>query len=232
LLTPRHRSDGSDRGSSYRGDFNRKSRTTIGLDHAEQSPLRIVGILLAAGQGSRFGGGKLLAALPDGVAIGVQSARNLRAGVAEVLAVTRPEDQELRALFAAEGIRVEICPQARDGMGVSLAYAVRATREADAWIVALADMPMIRPATIRRLAAALSDGAGIVAPLYAGKRGHPVGFAREFGDALCALNADAGARELLRAHAEQVVFVDCADPGILTDIDTPADLERAGGRDD
>jgi molybdenum cofactor cytidylyltransferase len=198
---------------------------------SKATQLRIVGILLAAGQGSRFGGGKLLATLADGVPLGVRSARNLRSALAEIVVVTRPEDAQLRTLLAAEGMRVEICPQAQEGMGASLAHGVRATHEADAWIVALGDMPGIQPVTIQRISAALEGGAAIVAPAYAGKRGHPVGFSREFVDALCALSGDAGAREILRAHAQRIALIDCNDPGVLADIDTPADLARIGGRD-
>jgi molybdenum cofactor cytidylyltransferase len=138
-----------------------------------------------------IGGGKLLAKLADGTAVGVRSARNMLAALAEVIVVTRPEDQELRALLHAERVRVEICPRAADGMGESLAHGIRAARAADGWIVALGDMPQIRPETIRQIAATLGAGAGIVAPRYQGVRGHPVGFSSEFAPVLAALTGDA-----------------------------------------
>src|SRR5262245_47741741 len=153
--------------------------------------MRLVGILLAAGSGTRFGGDKLLAALPGGMPVGVQSLRNLRAAIADVIVVTRPEDAVLRALLEAEQVRIEICPRAREGMGASLAHGIRASFDADGWIVALGDMPRIQVATIRAVARALADGALIVAPTYNGTRGHPVGFAGALRDALAGLSGDA-----------------------------------------
>ena len=188
--------------------------------------MKIVGILLAAGSGSRFGGGKLLAPLSDGVLVGVQSLRTLAAVAAEVLVVTRPEDDALRAALHDEGARIEICPQAADGMGASLAYGIRASFDADAWIVALGDMPRIRAATIRAVAAALGDGAIIAAPTYRGERGHPVGFAGALREALAGLSGDAGARDILRTERGRLTLIECDDPGILADVDTRADLER------
>jgi molybdenum cofactor cytidylyltransferase len=70
----------------------------------------------------------------------------------------------------------------------------------------------------------LAGGAALVAPRYAGERGHPVGFAARFGAALAALSGDAGARDLLRAESGALEFVDCDDPGVVRDVDTPADL--------
>lgn len=180
----------------------------------------IVGILLAAGQGSRFGGGKLLARLSDGTPVGVQSARRLRSVLSDVVAVVRPEDDELATALLAEGVRVERCPNASEGMGASLAHAVRASADADGWIVALADMPVIEPATIAKIADAVGNGAVIAAPTYRGKRGHPVGFAGALGARLAALGGDAGARDILRAEAANVELVAVDDPGVLTDIDT------------
>jgi molybdenum cofactor cytidylyltransferase len=191
--------------------------------------VRIVGILLAAGQGSRFGGDKLLAQLADGTRVGVQSARNLKAALAEVIAVTRPEDRLLAQALTDVGIDVATCPSAHEGMGSSLAHAVRARADADGWIVALGDMPMIRPETIRRIAAALEGGAGIVAPSYQGKRGHPVGFAARFGAQLANLSGDAGARNMLRAEGSRIVVIDVDDPGVMADIDTRAELDRMAG---
>ena len=188
--------------------------------------MKIVGILLAAGSGSRFGGGKLLASLADGVLVGVQSLRTLTSVVAEVIVVTRPEDDALRAALRDEGARIEICPRAADGMGASLAYGIRASLDADGWIVALGDMPRIQAATIRAVAAALGDGAIIAAPTYRGARGHPVGFAGALRDALAGLSGDAGARDILRTERGRLTLIECDDPGILADVDTRADLER------
>jgi molybdenum cofactor cytidylyltransferase len=188
--------------------------------------MRIVGILLAAGQGSRFGGDKLLAKLASGTPVGVQAARNLIAVIDEVIAVVRPDDEVLRQALAATGARVEPCPRAHEGMGASLAHGVQATRDADGWVVALGDMPNVQPATITRIREGLASGAEIVAPCFRGSRGHPVAFGRCHRDALCALGGDAGAREMLRTAHERIVLVDCDDPGVLADVDTPEALAK------
>jgi molybdenum cofactor cytidylyltransferase len=188
--------------------------------------MRIVGILLAAGKGTRFGGEKLLARLEDGTAIGARSARNLKAALAEVIAVVRPEDRVLQELLAQEGCRVEPCATAWQGMGASLAHGVGATRDADGWIVALADMPLIAPATIRAVAAALAAGAPLAAPYYRGDRGHPVGFAAVYAKRLAALEGDAGARDILREEGGRIERIDCDDPGVLADVDTQEQFAR------
>ncbi len=188
--------------------------------------MRIVGILLAAGRGTRFGGDKLLAALKDGTPIGVRSASNLRSALADTIAVVRSEDDALAALLEAAGIEVTRCPDAHLGMGASLAHAVRARPDAGGWIVALADMPLVQPETIRKLAAALQAGAWIAAPRHAGRRGNPVGFASGLKSRLAALSGDVGARDIVREDASRVVFVDVDDSGVLADIDTRAELEQ------
>ena len=188
--------------------------------------MKIVGILLAAGSGSRFGGGKLLAPLREGVPVGLQSLRTLRTAIDEVIVVTRPEDEALRSVLIDEGARIEICPQAAEGMGASLAHAVRASPDADGWVVALGDMPRIEESTIRVVAAALAGGALIAAPTYRGARGHPVGFAGALREALVQLSGDAGARDILRTDPRRVTLIECNDAGILADVDTRADLER------
>jgi len=192
--------------------------------------MRVVGVLLAAGRGARFGGDKLLAPLSDGTPLGVRTARNLKAALPEVVAVVRPEDEALQRLLAAEGVRVEPCDRAWEGMGASLAHAVAATREAGGWVVALADMPMIAPATIRAVAAALEAGAPIAAPFFRGSRGHPVGFGAVHGARLATLSGDAGARDILRIERASIREVASDDPGILADIDTPDELARLAGR--
>jgi len=182
------------------------------------------GILLAAGAGTRFGGRKLLQTLPDGTPVGVASLRHLQQALTTVIAVTRPRDDELTRLFEDEGARVVVCEDAGLGMGHSLACAVQATPSAAGWIVALGDMPALRPSTIEAVARALSRTQRIVVPLYAGTRGHPVGFPAHLRARLLALKGDEGARALLRDGGEPIVRVEVDDPGALRDIDTPEDL--------
>ncbi len=184
---------------------------------------RIVGVLLAAGRSERFGGHKLLAPLPDGTAVAVAAARNLIDALPDSIAVLRPGDEILASLLAAEGLRIVVNPDADHGMGTSLARGV-AAGDADGWVIALADMPAIKPATISAVAAALAAGAALAAPVYRGQRGHPTGFARRFRAALTALGGDRGGRDILAQHARELRLIDVDDAGVLVDIDRAADL--------
>ena len=192
----------------------------------------IAGLLLAAGRARRFGADKLLAPLPDGTPLALAALRPLRAAVDEVIAVVHSRTATAR-LLAAEGARVIIATDSDDGIGASLAAGMRALadtpptdqRQVSACLIALADMPMVRPTTIEQLVAALAAGASMVAPEYRGTRGQPVGFAREWFGFLSRLRGDEGARHLLAVHRERLQRVPVDDPGILTDIDRPSDLE-------
>jgi molybdenum cofactor cytidylyltransferase len=183
----------------------------------------IVGVLLAAGSATRFGGAKLLAPLPDGTPVGVASLTNLAAAVDAVVAVVRPGDGAVASTLAADGARVSVCPRATEGMGASLAWGVRAAPAAAGWLVALADMPWIQSATIARVADALRRGASIAAPSWRDSRGHPVGFASGFYAELSALSGDEGAKAILGRHG--VLLISTEDAGVLRDVDTPGDLE-------
>lgn len=184
----------------------------------------VVGILLAAGRGERFGGDKLLARLPDGECVGAAAARHLLAALPHLVAVVRPDDAALAAALGAAGARIVRCANADDGMGASLACAVKARPDAQGWLVALADMPWIAPATIARVAAAVAGGAVVAAPFHRGERGHPVGFAAPCYADLAALAGDEGAKAIVAAHRDRIARVDVDDPGILRDIDTREDL--------
>ena len=186
----------------------------------------LVGILLAAGSASRFGGGKLLAPLEDGTPLGVRALINLAACVDSVVAVVRPDDAPLARLLADHGAIVSVCPYSSNGMGQSLAWAIRATPLAKAWVVALADMPWVGHTTMRRVVDALERDAALVAPTHQGVRGHPVGFSRRFYAELATLSGDDGAKTILRAHATELQIIETDDAGISRDVDTPGDLAR------
>lgn len=197
----------------------------------------ITGILLAAGRGRRFDPqgrrNKLLQPLPGGDPVVVASARLLLAACARVVAVVPPSDGGVAEALRALGCEVTTCPDADAGMGLSLAHAVAHSLHRDpapapapapeqGWLVALGDMPFVAPSTLRLLAAAIGEGAGIAAPLFEGRRGNPVAFGAVHRDALLALDGDQGARRLLASHS--VTAIDVHDPGILRDIDAPGDL--------
>ena len=184
----------------------------------------IVGLLLAAGYSRRFGADKLRESLPGGDWVAVRACRNLLAGTDRVLAVARPGGDELAERLRAEGAEIRVCAEADKGMGASLACGVRCSPDAGGWLIALADMPWIAPETIRSVAAAICAGAPLSAPVFRGRRGHPVGFAQSYREELAALNGDGGAKTLIRSGLDQLRLIECDDPGILLDIDEPADL--------
>lgn len=184
-------------------------------------------ILLAAGVGSRFGGDKLSATLPDGTPMAVASAQALIAAGCDVLAVVRDVTAESALLLATEpGVRVLVCPESAGGLGHSLAFGVRHSADADGWLVALADMPFIRPETVIRVVSALEQGSTLVAPALADRRGHPMGFGRAWRGRLLALTGDSGARSLLAEQAGAITMIQTDDQGVLLDVDRPADLIR------
>lgn len=185
----------------------------------------ITGILLAAGAGRRFGPGapKLLATLPDGRTVVQAAAANLLQACGRVIAVTRRDERLMRALDDA-GCHVIINEHAVDGMGASLAAGVAASADAAGWLIALGDMPFIQPATIRAVIEAPGREDAIVIPTFHGRRGHPVRFAARFGRELRNLTGDHGARGVIEMHAGEVLMMATDDPGIIADIDTPADL--------
>jgi molybdenum cofactor cytidylyltransferase len=186
----------------------------------------IVGILLAAGRSIRFGGDKLMQRLPNGMPIIEASVRALGVSVDRTVAVVRQDRTPLTTCLAALGIDVAVCPQAEEGMGMSLACGVAASRGAAGWVVYLADMPFIQATTVAAVADCLRRGAPFAVPVHDGRRGHPVGFAARFRDKLLACSGDTGARGVLAANAASIEDVPVADNGIFHDIDRPSDLRE------
>ena len=154
--------------------------------------------------------------------IAVQAARHLRSELERVIVVVRSED--LLPVFKQERCEAVLCANAAEGMGASLACAVRAAGRSDGYIVALADMPFIRRTSIAAVRQALEKGAALAAPYFRARRGHPVGISGAFYDQLIALAGDEGAKQILAANASRLVKIPIGDPGVIRDIDTPADL--------
>ena len=182
------------------------------------------GILLAAGQGTRFGANKLLHPLEDGTPMAVAAARHLKAALTSCIAVVAEAESELASLLAGEGLLITPNPRAVEGMGTSIACGVAASPDAGGWVIALGDMPRIPVEVIRAVADGLERGADVVAPVYRGQRGHPVGFSARHAPALLQLQADTGARGIIAANSGSLELVETGDAGVIFDIDRPASL--------
>jgi nicotine blue oxidoreductase len=213
--------------------------------------MRVAGILLAAGEGSRLGRPKALVEL-GGQTLAERGVRLLRDGGADpVLVVTGAVPVRVH------GARTVHNPDWRTGMGTSLAAGLRAlgavapgatdqaaglngadgahesavaASPAGAAVIALADQPLVGPEAVRRLITAYQSGASVAVAAYHGQPRNPVLIAREHWPAVLALaTGDTGARPFLRAHPELVTLVECGDTGSPDDVDTPEDLARVRG---
>ena len=122
---------------------------------------RIVGILLAAGAGLRASAAtsclrrcrrRRLAGTPSASPLGVAAAASPDRSAAAIRSPSSARaTRNSRRSCSAAGLRVVPCINADDGMGASLACGVAAAGDADGWVIALADMPWIAPATIRAI---------------------------------------------------------------------------------
>ena len=167
-------------------------------------------LVLASGRGERF-------AASGG---GTHKLQALLAG--------KPVLQHTLDAVAASGLPWHLEDVGHPGMGDCIAAAVRATPEASGWLVLPGDLPLVQAATLRAVAYALARHA-VVVPMFKGVRGHPVGFSAACREALLALTGGLGAAAVVKAHAalDAAGFVDVADEGIVTDIDTLQDLQLA-----
>jgi CTP:molybdopterin cytidylyltransferase MocA len=197
----------------------------------------VAGVLLAAGEGSRFGRPKALVEL-NGQTLAERGVDLLRTGGAHpILVVTGAVPIEISETHTVYNSAW------RTGMGSSLRAALQAltgtsthsgatsasagTGTVGAVVVALADQPLVGPEAVARLIAAYRGGASVAVAAYDGKPRNPVLLAREhWAEVIATATGDQGARTFLRARPDVVTLVECGDTGRPDDIDTPADLAR------
>ncbi len=194
---------------------------------------RIAAVVLAAGQSRRMGARNKLLADIDGVPM---VARAVDAALAEanggVYVVTGHEHRQVAGALAGRDVRLVHNPHYTEGLSTSLAAGLAALGDdVDGALVCLGDMPRVTRAHIAKLVAAFDplEGRAICVPLWAGKRGHPVLWGRQFFPEIRTIKGDVGARHLLGEYAELVCEVPVDDDGVLLDVDSPEALRALGG---
>lgn len=193
--------------------------------------MTVAGLVLAAGEGRRFGGPKALVELA-GERLVDRAVRVLsEAGLTSTYVV------QGAAVLAVEGAQVVDNPDWPSGMGSSLRAGLAALpEEALAVVVVPVDQPGLTADAVRRVLAAAGDdpAAALVVATYAGRSGHPVLLGRtHWPEVARQAVGDVGARPVLSAPGTAVVRVDCADVADGADVDLPTDLDRfrpAGAR--
>jgi molybdenum cofactor cytidylyltransferase len=179
---------------------------------------RLEAIVLAAGLGSRFGGGKLSHAYKNGMLIDFALDAAIAAPVRGVTVVVGA-DPVIEGLATLRGCAVVEAADYAQGLSASLKAGIAALPEdADGAFIFLGDMPRIPHGVLADLAQALTDH-DAAAPVFDGQRGHPVLVSRRLFPQLMALEGDHGAGRVLAALGERLALVDASDDGVLFDVD-------------
>ena len=178
----------------------------------------VVGLLLAAGSGERFGGPKALARDDDGTSWLLRSVQALRP-CAEIVVVLGAEAEKAAALLPMSVSRIRAEDWA-EGMGASLraGLAALAPTTYDAALVSLVDLPDVDAAVVARLVASATGPDDLARAAYDGVPGHPVLIGRHHWEGVVATaTGDRGARDHLATH--DVALVECGDLATGADVD-------------
>ena len=187
---------------------------------------RIYAIVLAAGSGSRFGGGKLRAPWRGGALLDGALDAAFAAPVHTVYVVVGA-DPAVAAVASARGAQIVESRDHALGLSASLKAGVAALPEdAAGALVLLGDMPDVPHAVLQPLVAAVEAGALAAVPVFEGRVGNPAALSATLFPKVMALQGDRGARALIEGLGEALVPIPAPDAGILFDVDRPDDLHR------
>ena len=192
-------------------------------------------VVLAAGAGRRFGGGKLLAPWAGGALLDGALAAAFAAPARRVILVTGADGERVEARArdfatrsgAQERLLVVHAADHDEGVGASLRRAAAELPADCAGVfVFLGDMPRVPHGVLAGLARAVEAGAPAAAPVFQGQRGHPALIGADLLPQLLTLQGDAGARAILKGLGDRLALVEAPDDGVLFDVDEPGDLGR------
>ena len=185
-------------------------------------------VILAAGFSSRMGAFKPL--LPLGQASAVETAVNrfIQAGIRNIRVVTGHGAKELQPVLAKLPVIAVHNPDYARGMFSTVQTGIASLPESvGACFVLPVDTPLIRSQSLRALQQAFcQQDAAVVYPVVDGRRGHPPLIGRECFKTILGSAGEGGLRAVLARFDSRALEVKLDDPGLLMDMDTPADYQR------
>ena len=191
-------------------------------------------IVLAAGMSTRMGRNKLLLRFRDQALI-VRAVDTLLASkIDEVIVVLGHEIEAARAELKGKPVRLVQNPDYRDGLSTSVRTGVEAVSpQADGIMIYLADQPLLEPADINQIAAALTDAKkvnkSIVVPFFEGERGNPVVLDASLRVAILGIVGDVGCKGVIKRYPEKVYILDMENDHVVRDVDDIQAYERLVG---
>jgi CTP:molybdopterin cytidylyltransferase MocA len=180
--------------------------------------------LLAGGAGRRIGRPKALLDAGSGESFLLRLTRRFaEAGCDPVIAVLGHQADAVRAAHPLLPARIAINPDPDRGQLSSLQTGLGTVPPDSPVLFHPVDTPLVSAASIRLVRETPGE---LVIPRHQALRGHPVKIGPRLIAALLALPPEAQAREVIRAHYHEAVYVDVDDPGVCADIDTPEDYAQ------
>ena len=202
---------------------------TENVNYVRRDKEKIAGLVLAAGYSSRMGDFKPLLPFGDSTVVERAASTFIKAGVYDVSVVVGWRANDLIPLLDRLGVQAILNPQYGSGMYSSVIAGVRSlSPNTEAFLLLPGDYPLVKPRTVQKLIQRYLEGrAKIVNPRFSGRRGHPPLIAVSCIDRDSSFDQPAGLKAVLSRYGDEAVDVEVADQGILMDVDTPEDYQRA-----
>lgn len=198
----------------------------------------IAAIILAAGLSRRMGRPKMLLPWGERTVLGQVLTTLRKAGIEQRIVITGAEREQVEEIARQEGAECLYNPDYASGEMLSSIQAglqaLESRAEVQAVLICLGDQPQLEVGVVREVVKAWHETqAPLIAPTYAGRRGHPWLVARTYWHEMMALHPPATARMFLHAHAAEIYHLPVQTDSILKDLDTPEEYEKEkpeGGR--
>jgi molybdenum cofactor cytidylyltransferase len=193
---------------------------------------KIGAVILAAGESKRMGFPKQLIEICGEKIIRIVVKKVLNVGFGDIVVVLGHMAGDIaRYIDDMIGIKIIVNPRYREGMSTSLIEGIKNLRQdIEAFMVILGDQPFVSKESMEKIIETyygMERKPLMVVPTYRGLRGNPVLISSRIAKEIMSLRGDIGARALMERYKAYISYIETQDPGVVLDIDTKEDLEKA-----